>query len=91
MPSNNYENLTIGADGTQYTAPANGYVCFRCLAGTMLQLYNLTASSLFSAVQTTSSSALGIWLPVKKGDIFSIYHVVTTPWDLRFHYAEGSK
>ena len=91
MPSGTYTDLTIGADGTQYTAPANGYVNFCCLAGTMLQLYNLTAGSLFASVQVANSSALGIWMPVKKGDIFSIYSVVTTPWRLRFHYAEGSK
>lgn len=91
MPSSTYTDLTIGADGTQYTAPANGYVNFACLAGTMLQLYNLTAGSLFSSVQVANSSALGIWLPVKKGDIFSIYSIVTTPLRLRFHYAEGSK
>lgn len=91
MPSSAYTDLTIGADGTQYTAPANGYVNFACLAGTMLQLYNKSSSELFSSVVAANSSALGIWLPVKKGDIFSIYSVVTTPWRLRFHYAEGSK
>lgn len=29
LPSDKYDNLTLGASGTQYTAPANGFVLFR--------------------------------------------------------------
>lgn len=45
MPSNKYIDLTLGASGSTYTAPANGYFQLAVLDGTSIQLYNQTKSS----------------------------------------------
>lgn len=93
MPSNKYIDLTLGASGTSYTAPANGWVFARTKAGSnksFLQINNsTTALQSFSNMYTVGARASGI-LPVQKGQVFSFgYETGDTVEFFRFIYAQG--
>ncbi len=93
MPSDNYINLSVGASGATYIAPANGYFCANSA--------NLNCGKIFLYNPQTGLASVGIdinnvtdgtaFLPVKKdGEVIITY---TGAWGqngyLRFIYAEG--
>jgi hypothetical protein len=89
FPSNRYIDLTLGASGTTYTAPANGYVYFSRTA-TAAGQYIILASNI--AIKTTAASAsqmLQAYLPIRKGEVFTLNYTAATAGVLRFVYAEG--
>ena len=88
--------MTLGASGTQYTAPANGWVI---LSGeiTNQQHVTLTRMSIAQWVDitdrktgiTTGAARNVACIPVRKGDRFvALYSSADT---LRFIYAEGDQ
>lgn len=94
MPSNSYIDLTLGASGSTYTAPADGYYYLeKTCGGASLYaiLRNTTAANI--AVHYAAVSApdtIFLLLPVKKNDIMSIqYNVTGTTFYFRFIYAQG--
>ena len=94
MPSNVYEDLTLGTSGTTYTAPANGYVTISKMAGfngvAFLRLCNNTAGIESQASPTGDWITTGLFVPVKKGDVFEVtYNLTGQTWFFRFVYAEG--
>ena len=103
MPSNTLESLTLGASGTIYTAPADGYVVFQCkTSDTAIAAISLraqisssdsSATILQRAYSYGSSSAYPcIYLPVRKGQAFqATYTSNTTSYIFRFVYAVGSE
>ena len=104
MPSNRYIDLTLGASGSTYTAPANGYFCFNGKdsgnTGTANFVMRNQTRYFGVAVTNTNSTRTPAWtgciLPAKKGDIVSYYYGGTlafnnTNWSLRFYYAEGAE
>lgn len=97
MPSDRYTDLTLGASGTSYTAPADGWVIFRrtsTASGQYLQLANNTSASLQYFVQSgANSGVIGASIPVKKGDAFTVGYNLgsSTNQIFRFIYSEGSK
>ena len=97
MPSDRYTDLTLGASGTSYTAPADGWVIFRrtsTASGQYLQLVNNTSASLQYFVQSgANSGVIGASIPVKKGDEFTVGYNLgsSTNQIFRFIYSEGSK
>ena len=95
MPSNKYIDLTLGASGSTYTAPANGwYTISSTDAGSYpknIELIN-PASGLNSSAQTSSKAGfLRINIPVKKGDKVDCWYSNVSLEYFRFIYAEGSK
>ena len=95
FPSNEYIDLPLGADGSQYTAPANGY--FTIVSGsdgTYPKYIELVANHISSSAQTTASNTgwLRCFLPVEKGAIVTCYHNNINYLDrFRFVYAQGSE
>ena len=95
LPSDKFTDLTLGASGSKYTAPANGWVVLRKKAtavGQYVQLTNNTASSLqFYIPSGTSYSMMCGYLPVKTGDTFTAtYTADSTDYSIfRFIYAQG--
>lgn len=94
MPSDKYIDLELGASGTTYTAPADGY-CY--LNTTNLNDYmsvtieNKTAGYMVTSVDNAGSS-VRILMPVKKNDTFEIrYSSLGTQTIERFFYAVGSE
>ena len=90
MPSNTSIQLTLGASGTTYTAPTNGYF-YWALAGGGLSYYGLVGPSLSSGcVCQAASYGLSLWLPVKKSDVMWVnYQVAPMSGNLWFIYAQG--
>lgn len=98
MPSSKYIDLELGASGSTYTAPANGYILFQRRATANNQLVGITsrdndgqaliASRLFS---TETNQYLVINLPLIKGVKFEVTYTSdsTVGQFFRFVYAEG--
>lgn len=92
MPSKKNISLTVGASGTQYTAPADGYFLVRATApaaGKYLEL--ICSGSLDSLVHSGGSNIdLSIFVPVSKGFTVTLYYTTNTPSLMRFIYDNGS-
>jgi len=99
FPSSKYIELTLGASGSTYTAPADGWYYFRAvisnISGGYCALYFNSEPSLgskgFSDVNTGFASA---YIPVLKGQtIIATYKNVSVGSNtfLKFIYAEGAK
>ena len=94
FPSSNYDDLSLGASGTSYTAPANGYFYLNKVAGVAdayVSLQNSTAGGLGIVLHVpgTANTCRGaIW--ARKNDIIRIdYNASGTTNAFRFIYAEG--
>ena len=99
MPSSTYVNLTLGASGGTYTAPANGYFVISKNANSN------TSSADFKYVEVkNTTSGIGFLIPgnygfslemtvqAQEGDIVSVnYNANGTTNFFQFRYAEGSK
>ena len=96
FPSNKYIDLVLGANGTTYTAPANGW--FYCQATSVgdrqfMRMINVTYGTDISEATATNTMAgigCGCILPMKKGEVMRFDYVINACW-LRFVYAEGDK
>ena len=93
MPSNKYINLTLGASGSQYTAPANGWFIFS-KRGTATGQW-ITADCGAQRQCYTSSNMYAeatIYMAVKKGDVLTLnYDLGGENMFSRFIYAQGSE
>lgn len=91
MPSNRYIDLTLGASGTTYTAPANGWVLVgkRCTNNQYLGTY---ANSIMKCLEVWNSIYCSLFFPVRKGDVFPISYTASGVTEVfRFVYAEGAE
>lgn len=95
MPSTKFVNMTLGASGSTYTAPANGWFAVQKLSGVNAgYIYFINrANEMGTEYATTSSQYTAkIFIPVKKGDIVEIgYNMKGATNIFRFIYAEGEK
>ena len=96
MPSSKYIDLEVGANGAEYTAPANGWFALRVtgLTGStsMIRLQNNTNGICsYCTSPSTGNATAGASIPVLQGDVvtlglFGTYNSVQV---LRFVYAQG--
>jgi len=98
MPSNTYKTLTIGASGTTYTAPANGYYYaygkWNANAASMWMVNTsiTTLTPTWYAQTGQNGSAYGaVVIPVKKNDVIRFEYYSTTVQALAFIFAQGSE
>ena len=100
MPSGKYIDLTLGADGAEYIAPANGWFYISKESGASnkhVNIYNNSKTSKGSAVvgmtnYSVGSHPLEVYVPVSKGDYVEIRYSATGATSrFRFVYAEGEK
>ena len=99
MPSDTYDTLTLGSNGSQYIAPANGYFSiggndtetgvFRYVLRNNVTRFGVSSCT---SVSTTSGWLAGI-LPVRKGDTVTVYYNGFTSAGVLFlfYYAQGSE
>ena len=96
MPSNRYIDLTLGASGSTYTAPANGYISILCAQtghNGWIRLWTTNGIS-FWLQQNASNYTMSSFIPVLKGvNVIIDYDSValTSNGYLRFIYAEGAE
>jgi hypothetical protein len=93
FPSNRFEDLELGASGTTYTAPANGYFYLQKKTSAASQwVWLLNKTKIYSyceQVYPSGNYAIGM-LQVEKGDIVEITYSAAGATDyFRFIYAEG--
>ena len=96
MPSNTYINLTLGASGTTYTAPANGWIVAyneNSSAGGVV-LLNTNSYLRITTSPYAGFSDGSAFIPCKKNDVVQLLYTgtfgSTNGW-LRFVYAVGSE
>jgi hypothetical protein len=92
MPSTRYNNLTLGASGVYYTAPADGYFALASIFNTNGYLYMYRGTTRYG---TTLTYSAGLWVdsfvPVSKGDSISIqYNGTASVHSFFFIYANGA-
>lgn len=94
MPSNRYTDLTLGASGSTYTAPANGYVFFSKMGnqGQSVILNNQQNKMRVQSYIGSNNNWSGIIMPIRKNERFNVEYTASgnTKY-FRFIYAEGSK
>lgn len=96
MPSNRYIDLTLGASGATYTAPANGYIYWtqRLPANNgMWVLVNDNQNQYIygKSINSSTTSGITIFLPVMKGYSWNTNYTGGTVDAYRFIYAQGSE
>ena len=95
MPSDRYIDLTLGASLSTYTAPANGYVLFAKRADNSsdwFAIYKDNVKWYQSASAGGNTQVLGAYIPILKGQTFSIeYNLGSETEVFRFYYAVGSE
>ena len=92
IPSSTYENLTLGASGSTYTAPANGYFCVAKASGGTNQYLDLRVNTLQITVYYDSGMVARNFIPVKKGETVMVsYNMTGNTEFFRFIYAVGSE
>ena len=100
MPSSKYIDLTLGASGTTYTAPANGYFTLGSIDSSTSPsqpyacLKNNSNGMITMSGWASTSSITAVFLPAKKGDTVTVIHDDITSFSneiFRFIYAEGDK
>lgn len=90
--SNNTSNLEFKASGSTYTAPANGWVAIRGLFNAY-GYFNLINNGKVESIAdyVNDDDGFGLYIPVKKGDVFSIYYTNVKQVDsFRFIYNKGN-
>lgn len=91
MPSDKYINLPLGASGSTYTAPANGW--FHINGGSKSGNKWVNISNDIGSMASTSISGVynaKVLYPVRKGDIVTVsYTLDTDNMIFKFIYAEG--
>lgn len=88
FPSDKYINLTLGASGSNYTAPADGYFCFysaNVCNSRINNIYRLIGSTVIGASGYVNFNTL----PVSRGDVCAVAY--SQSGELRFFYSNGSK
>lgn len=92
MPSDECVVLTLGASGTTYTAPANGWFYLSKTAGKTDAYISLVINGSFG--QTIHVPGAGnqnrTFIPTRKGDTLTVTYSATGETSaFRFYYAEG--
>ena len=93
-PSGKYVDLSLGASGSTYTAPGNGWFYLNKTAG-VANAYITFQNNGGSVIGTTlhapgTGNACRGFIPVKKGDTVQLWYNATgTTSTFRFIYDEG--
>lgn len=92
MPSSKYIDLTLGATGSTYNAPDNGWFTINKhgTAGQLAAFDNTSAGNITWITTLSLESDCRVSCPVKKGDSVKLwYNAAGTTNYFRFIYAEG--
>lgn len=90
-PGDSYDDLTFGATGSTYTAPANGWAAWGGQFSTAAGNLSIGNNSFYSQGTATSGAQyIGVYIPVKKGEKFYVnYGAVSKTVLFRFIYDKG--
>lgn len=94
-PGAKVDDLTLGANGTTYTAPADGYysiyATMASAPGASRVVFYVNQNKLVSSIVGTSTT-MGMFIPIKKGQTMTVYQTggAVTVNSFVFIYAEGA-
>ena len=94
MPSSKHLDITVGANGTTYTAPANGYffsVGNFSQDNGAIRLLNNTKHSIGTDSKAAKAWYYAVFVPCQKGDEIAIFYQSVNGINLTFVYAEGDQ
>lgn len=95
MPSDKYINLTLGASGSTYTAPADGWVYFSkvCNGSNQVAYIGIVGTSFtIGGFFGCNASGYKLIMPIKKDSVFQVqYNLGGVTEIFRFIYAVGSE
>lgn len=89
MPSKKQINLTLGATGSTYIAPANGYFYANQQSTAAGQYIAFTAFGATRAYSSASTQSLQVFLPVPKGETLTVDYTAPTNRTFKFYYVKG--
>ena len=89
MPSNKSIDLELGASGTTYTAPANGWYYLSRTSTGSSQYISLVSQVATNKISTGSGQLLQDYIPVAKGHTVNVTYNAPTTGAFIFYYAEG--
>ena len=94
-PSDKYDSLTLGASGSTYVAPADGWFMLKKTAGidnAYVIMANVTNGLEFVNFVPSSANVVRVFLPVKKNDVVIVnYNATGNTNYFRFIYTQGSE
>ena len=90
--SDRYINLTLGASGTQYTAPANGWVNIAKSTNGNNQYVSIYGKRIgIENVAPASGSNISLFIPICKNETFNVwYNAGGATQNFSFIYAQGN-
>ena len=96
MPSSRYIDLELGASGSAYTAPANGWLFLDKVAesGNYIQFLVRSNNNLlyYKYAYASRNQPIQLLMPIKKGKICEVYYTASGKTNkYRFIYAEGAE
>ena len=92
MPSDRYVDLELGASGTTYTAPANGWAYISKKASSGGQYIFISGNGTIEHRSHSSTDVIKMMYPITKGQTFVIeYTLGGATSTFRFIYAEGEQ
>lgn len=90
MPSGKYIDLTLGANGSSYIAPANGWFMISSQGWTAMDMHNISAGQMGTVFAVRSDAFARDTVEAKKGQSIGVFYAGTpTNTVFRFIYAEG--
>ena len=94
MPSNKYIDLTLGATGATYTAPANGWFTINkhSTPGKLAAFENVSSGKVTWIAQISVETDCRVSCPARTGDIVRFWYNADGKLNFfRFIYAEGDQ
>ena len=94
MPSSKYIDVSVGANGTTYTAPANGYFCSQgnfSQENGLIRLLNNSRRSIGTDSKAGVAWSYAVFVPCQKGDEVVLFYQSVSGVKLTFIYAEGDQ
>lgn len=92
FPSDRYDDLELGASGTEYVAPANGWFMIRKITNGTNQYCSFDVNHIYAITYqpNVSSAVVALICPVKKGETVKLLYTAGGATEyFRFIYAEG--
>lgn len=89
LPSSRFIELTLGASGTIYTAPANGWLYLQGESSATNGYVTLSGSGISPIASANANGYLSCFRPVRKGEVIEVLYAALTGVTFRFYYAEG--
>ena len=95
MPSNKYIDLTLGATGATYTAPANGWLFLdkAAVSGQYIEFIIGDNNNIlyYEYAHANGDESIQLFIPIEKGRICKVNYTAGKTFAYRFIYAKGEQ